>query len=184
MLRAIEHAVSLLSCYSSNMSIIHTYMTDNVLTGICLFMHKCSCGATALDCRLMYSVCLLFVLCIYWQAQLLKTCFIGKQQLWVLLTVLMQVECFQLPSTSLQIIHLSLLRYCITSGLLKNRDIFFLFLLLCLLLSSFNRCGGDGPGSRAAVQVIILLSLLDFMSFEEFINLWTLWQDIFHFFSP
>ena len=124
---AIEHEVSLLSCYSSNMSVILTDMIDNVLRRICLFRYKCLFGVIALDCQLMYSVCLLFVLYMSWQAQLLKTCFIGKQQLWVLLTVLMQVECFQLPSTSLQIIHLSHLRYCIESVLLKNSDIFICF---------------------------------------------------------
>ena len=48
---------------------------------------------------------------IYVQVQLPKTCFIGKQQLWVLLTAHMRVECFLSLFIFLRTIHLNHLRY-------------------------------------------------------------------------
>lgn len=47
-----------------------------------------------------------------WQVLLLRICFIGKQPSWVLLTVLMLVECSWLQSISPLIILLNPPRYC------------------------------------------------------------------------
>lgn len=59
------------------------------------------------------------------QAQLLKTCSIGKQQFWVLLTVHMLVGFFQSLFIFLQTIHLNHRRYAIDSYF-RNNSFFFL----------------------------------------------------------